>query len=104
MPTVAPIEQIVSHTATTFDDWTLISPASPSNRDGVFIHAIDQDMAVKLQSVEDDAPADGYLDDTSVATFIVPAGKTVYVGIGEKIAVYGSAAVTAGDCVVTEVV
>jgi|GEM_PF-5088363 len=99
------IERIVSRTPGDFDDWVLITPADPGERDGVLIWAVDQDMVIWPKNVGEDALTGGYIgSDPPGGSCMIPAGKTYYFGFGKDIEVYGAAHTTAGKCVVTEVV
>lgn len=108
MPTVPTISQILSHTATASvpaDDWVLISPASPVNRDGVFIHAIDANVAIRLINSTATITTDaGYVADPTESTMIVEEDKAVYIGCGENVAIYGSGIGGTAKTTVTEVV
>jgi hypothetical protein len=107
MPNIAIIEEVISRTITeSITNWEQITPASPSNRDGVIIFAPAGALAIRLIETGGTAPTGAYAPDaatpaTLVADFILDDTKSIEIGIQDRIDVY-AAAVSGTACAVLE--
>lgn len=90
MPNVAPINDVGGRGNSTSDlaAWGLITPATPGDRDGVWIHNRSQTLYLHVKAVgsSDSAPSGTTASD---GDFQVAPMETIWFPISQHIALYG---------------